>query len=82
MKYRIKEIREDRDLTHKDIAKVLNMAQSTYSDLENEVSSAKAEYLILLANYYNTSVDYILGLTDVMKPYPRIMRKETNYEKN
>lgn len=71
MKYRIKEIREDRDLTHKDLAKILNIAQSTYSDLENENSSAKAEYLIPLAKFYNVSIDYLLGLTDVMKPYPR-----------
>lgn len=75
MKYRIKEIREDRDLTHKDLAKVLNIAQSTYSDLENEITSPKAEYLIPLAEYYNVSVDYILGLTDVMKPYPRKVQK-------
>lgn len=71
MKYKLKEIREDRDLKHKDIAKILNISQSTYSDLENEVSGLKAEYLIKLACFYNTSADYILGLTDVQKPYPR-----------
>lgn len=75
MKYRIKEIRIDRDLKHKDIAKILNISQSTYSDIENEISSAKAEYLIPLAKFYNVSVDYLLGLTDVMKPYPRTTRK-------
>lgn len=71
MNYRIKEIRIDRDLKHKDIAKYLNISQSTYSDLENEISSAKAEYLIKLAEFYNTSIDYLLGITDIMKPYPR-----------
>ena len=71
MKYKIKEIREDRDLKHKDLAQILNISQSTYSDLENEISSAKAEYLIPLAQFYNVSVDYLLGLTDIMKPYPR-----------
>lgn len=71
MKYRIKEIREDRDLKHKDLAEVLNISQSTYSDLENEISSAKAEYLIKLADFYNTSVDYLLGRTNIMKPYPK-----------
>lgn len=71
MKYRIKEIREDRDLKHKDLAEVLSISQSTYSDLENEISSAKAEYLIKLADFYNTSVDYLLGRTNIIKPYPR-----------
>lgn len=71
MKYRIKEIREDRDLKHKDLAEVLSISQSTYSDLENEISSAKAEYLIKLADFYNTSVDYLLGRTNIMKPYPK-----------
>lgn len=71
MKYRIKEIREDRDLKHKDLVEILNISQSTYSDLENEISGLKAEYLILLAKFYNVSTDYILGLTDIMKPYPR-----------
>lgn len=75
MKYRIKEIRIDRDLKHKDIAELLNISQSTYSDLENEISSAKAEYLIPLAEFYNVSIDYLLGITDVMKPYPKKRRK-------
>lgn len=71
MNYRIKEIRIDRDLKHKDIAKILNVSQSTYSDIENEISSTKAEYLIKLAKFYNVSVDYLLDLTDIQKPYPR-----------
>ena len=71
MKYRIKEIREDRDLKHKDLAEILNISQSTYSDLENEISSAKAEYLIKLADFYNVSVDYLLKRTNIMKPYPK-----------
>lgn len=71
MKYRIKEIREDRDFKHKDITKILNKSQSSYSDLENEISEPKAVDLIKLAYFYNVSVDYLLGLTDTMKPYPR-----------
>lgn len=70
MKYRIKELREDKDLKHKDLALLLNVSQSTYSDLENEISGLKAEYLIKLALFYKTSTDYILGLTDVSVPYP------------
>lgn len=75
MNYRIKEIRIDRDLKHKDLAKILNISQSTYSDIENEISSAKAEYLIPLSEFYNVSVDYLLGLTDTQKPYPRKNKK-------
>ena len=71
MEYRIKELRVDRDLKHKDLTKVLNISQSSYSDLENEISQVKAESLIKLAKFYKVSVDYILGLTDIMKPYPR-----------
>lgn len=75
MNYRIKEIRIDRDFKHKDLAKVLNISQSTYSDLENEISYARADYLIKLSEFYNVSVDYLLGLTDCMKPYPRSIKQ-------
>ena len=68
---RLKDIREDRDLKQSDIAKLLNVSQQTYSRYENDEISIDKDSLIKLANYYNTSVDYLLELTDERKPYPR-----------
>ena len=68
---RIKEIREDRDLYQSDIAKVLNITQSQYSLYENGIRLIPMDKLAMLAKYYNTSVDYLIGLTDERKPYPR-----------
>ena len=68
---RLKELREDKDLYQKDIAKVLNMSQTGYSQYETETNDIPTEILKKLANYYNTSIDYILYLTDERKPYPK-----------
>ena len=67
---KLREIREDRDLKQADLAKLLNVTQQTYSRYETGEISIDKDSLIKLARYYNTSVDYILGLTDVRKPYP------------
>lgn len=69
--YRFKDIREDRDLLQTDIAKVLNTTQCQYSLYENGIRSMPIEKLIILAKYYDVSVDYILGLTNERKPYPK-----------
>lgn len=63
LKYRIKDLREDFDYYQKDIAKILNITQQQYSNIENELSVITAEDLIKLANLYHVSVDYILKLT-------------------
>ena len=68
-KYRIRDLRED--YLQKDLAKVLNVTQQQYSNIENEVSVITAEDLIKLAKFYNVSVDYILRLTN-----------NVNYSKN
>ena len=68
---RLKDLREDRDLLQKDIAKVLNMSQTGYSKYEVGTNDIPTKILIQLAKFYNTSVDYILGLTDETKPYRR-----------
>lgn len=68
---RIREIREDRDLTQSDIAKILNVSQVAYSFYEIEKRQLPIELLIKLAKYYNTSTDYLLELTDERKPYPK-----------
>lgn len=68
---RIRDLREDRDLSQKEIAKILNMSQTGYSKYEVGTNDVPTKILIQLAKFYNTSVDYILGLTDEIKPYKR-----------
>lgn len=68
---RIRDLREDHDLTQKQIGKILNMSQTGYSQYEIGKNDIPTRILIALANYYNTSVDYLLGLTDDDRPYPR-----------
>lgn len=66
---RIKELREDKDLTQSDLAKILNTTQANYSYIENGVAYLKADELVKLCMYYNVSADYILGLPKNMD-YP------------
>ena len=71
MQNRLRALREDRDLSQKDMARLLNVHQTTYSDYELENLNIPTPVLKQLALYYNTSVDYLLGLTNVSAPYPR-----------
>ena len=71
MKLKIRDIREDRDFTQKDIAKVLNCKQQTYSRYETGEITIDIFRLETLANFYNTSIDYLVGLTDEIEPYQR-----------
>ena len=68
---RIKDFREDRDLTQAEIAKILNCKQNTYQQYESEKRQIPLDALKKLAIFYDTSTDYLLGLTDEIKPYPR-----------
>lgn len=68
---RLKEIREDNSLTQSDIAKVLNTTQQQYSKYELGIQILPLEKINILANYYNTSIDYLIGRTDERKPYPK-----------
>lgn len=68
---RFKDLREDKDLYQKDIANLLNITQAHYSRIELGVNQLSYENLKKLALFYNTSIDYILGLTNVKEPYPR-----------
>lgn len=68
---RIKELREDRDLMQKDLADVLNCSQAAYSRYELGARDIPTDVLITLAKFHDTSIDYILGLTDDAKPYAR-----------
>ena len=68
---RLRDLREDNDYTQEQIAKYLNVKQNTYSQYENGKRQITIEVLILLADLYNTSTDYILRRTDNPKPYER-----------
>ncbi len=67
---RLKAIREDSDVTQKQLAEYLHIGQNTYSQYENGQRGLPIDVLIKLAKYFGTSTDYILGLTDERKPYP------------
>lgn len=69
--YRIRALREDRDLTQKKVAETLNMSQTGYSKYETGENDVPTRILIELAKFYDTSVDYLLGITDEIKPYKR-----------
>ncbi len=69
---RLKDLREDKDLTQKDIAELFKIDQSNYSKYELEKIGIPLELLKKSAFYYNTSTDYILGITNTIEPYPRI----------
>ena len=69
---RLKDLREDKDMTQKEIASLLKITQQQYSLYENSIRLIPIDKLIFLAKYYNTSTDYILGLTNEKKPYRTI----------
>ncbi len=69
---RLREIRKDRDLTQVDIAKILNTSQVQYSRYEMGIRLIPIDKLVALAKYYNVSTDYLLGLTNERKPYPKV----------
>ena len=66
---RIKDLREDNDVTQQEICEYLNIKQPQYSRYERGIRDVPSDVLIKLAKYYKTSVDYILELTDKTKPY-------------
>ncbi len=68
---RIRDLREDNDLFQKDVADFLNCTQVCYSHYENGKRDIPTDVLIKLALFYNTSTDYILGLTNEIAPYKR-----------
>ena len=76
MYQRIKDLREDRDLTQKDISKILNISQIAYSYYELNRRSIPLEILSKLADFYNTSIDYLVYRTDEIKPYYKKIPKK------
>jgi len=73
---RLKEIREENKLLQKDIANMLEISQQFYSRYEKEEVKVPIKLYIKLAEYYNTSIDYLVGITDEKKPYPKIKKSE------
>lgn len=71
MANRLRDMREDKDLNQAEIAKLINVHQTTYSDYERGNLNVPVEVLIKLADFYGTSVDYIIGITDETKPYAK-----------
>lgn len=68
---RIRDLREDRDLTQTKVAEYLGMSQTGYSKYETGENDIPTAILIKLARFYNTSIDYLLGETDTTSRYPR-----------
>ena len=67
---RIRALREDKDLRQRELANYLNCSQVAYSYYEIGSRDIPTEVLIRLAKFHSTSVDYLLGLTDEIQPYP------------
>ena len=72
---RLRDLREDRDLSQCAVADYLHIRQNTYSQYETGHRQIPLELLIQLSEFYNTSVDYLLVITNEAKPYPRCNRK-------
>ncbi|MCD7725332.1 MAG: helix-turn-helix domain-containing protein [Clostridiales bacterium] len=73
MKYneRIREIREDHSLTQQKVADVLHIGQRTYADYESGKTRIPIDNLLILARFYNVSVDYISGASNILNEYPK-----------
>lgn len=70
MTLRLRDLREDRDLKQKQLADLLQVHQTTYSDYELGRLNVPVAALHILADFYGVSIDYLLGRTDSKAPYP------------
>ncbi len=68
---RIRGLREDNDLTQSEISRLLNCSQQAYSSYELGKREIPIDFLLILAKFYKTSIDYIVELTDEKKPYSK-----------
>ena len=66
---RLRDLREDRDLVQKEVAAILGIDQRVYSNYETGKRERPTRFVVKLAKFYNTSADYILGMTNNIKPY-------------
>ena len=72
---RLKEIREDNDLYQKDVANILGVTQQQYNKYELGINAIPLEKINILADYYKTSIDYLIYRTDQRKPYSKSILK-------
>ena len=70
MYQRLRDLREDKDLSQKQLAEIIGMSQTGYSKYETGENDIPTQTLLKIADFYGTSVDYILGRTNEIKPYP------------
>ena len=68
---RIRDLREDRDMNQTQVAKMLGMSQTGYSKYETGENDLPTAVLIKLADFYNVSIDYLVGITDNSIPYEK-----------
>ncbi len=73
---RLKDLREDNDLSQEKVAKLLKITRPQYSLYETGKRDIPVDLLKILAEFYNTSIDYLVDLTDVSKRYPEAKKKE------
>lgn len=71
MYLRLRDLREDHDLSQRELGEAINVPQRAYSYYERGQHVIPPEVLCRLADYYHTSVDYLLGRTDIQQPYPK-----------
>ena len=71
LQLRLRDLREDNDMSQAEMSKLLGCSQQTYSRYESHTTEIPLESLIFLADYYDTSVDYLPGITNHNEPYPR-----------
>ncbi|MDF2567612.1 MAG: Transcriptional regulator, Cro/CI family [Oscillospiraceae bacterium] len=75
---RLRDLREDRDWTQQNVADFLFINRRTYSAYENGVNAMSPEILVKLSDIYDTSIDYLLEVTDVKEPYPRKTKRSSS----
>ena len=68
---RLRDLREDKDMKQEHVGKLLGICQSIYSRYERGFQPIPIRHLLTLADFYQTSTDYILGRTNELKPYPK-----------
>lgn len=72
---RIKDLREDSDLNQTQIAKIINVAQTTYSDYEKGKIRMPIDIIVKLAEFYDVDMNYITGVSDVKQKFPKSRRR-------
>lgn len=70
LKLRLRELRESSKKNQEEMAKIIGCSQQTYSRYELQTSEIPLEKLVLLSEFYHTSTDYLLGITEQREPYP------------